>query len=316
MLINQKKEGISFSIIMANFNNSKYINEAIESVIAQTYPNWELIIVDDCSMDNSLDIIQPYLKDKRIKLIKLKKNRGVGFSKNIGCTNASNDIIGILDADDKLHENALEIVAKAYKGNPKLGFIYSTMWDCDSELKKCKLNQMIGPISPEKSNILNIKVSHFKTFRRDIYFKTKGYDPTLQSAVDKDIIYKIEEITKFAFIDTPLYYYRHHKSGISQDKNQFKARINHYISKYKTYQRRQYSNLPNITLRELYIEYYKIAFHKIVLTFRFLSKLFKVPQIIKKANLIFPFIILKIKRLLLIVAEILIDIKIRKIKSN
>ncbi|GAH35075.1 unnamed protein product, partial [marine sediment metagenome] len=61
-----------FSILMANFNNANYIESAINSVLKQTYTNWELIIVDDCSVDDSIKIIKPFLSDKRIKLIQLK----------------------------------------------------------------------------------------------------------------------------------------------------------------------------------------------------------------------------------------------------
>ena len=61
-------QDISFSLLMTNYNNEKYIEEAINSVISQTYSNWELIIVDDCSTDNSIQIITPYLRNKKIKL--------------------------------------------------------------------------------------------------------------------------------------------------------------------------------------------------------------------------------------------------------
>jgi glycosyltransferase involved in cell wall biosynthesis len=63
-----------FSVLMANYNNSKYIAEAINSILNQTFKDWELVIVNDCSTDNSLNIIKPYLKDERIRLIKNKVN--------------------------------------------------------------------------------------------------------------------------------------------------------------------------------------------------------------------------------------------------
>ena len=65
-----------FSVLIANYNNAKYIKKAIESVLKQTYKNWEIVIVDDASTDNSLEVIRPYLKDKRIKLVKHKENQG------------------------------------------------------------------------------------------------------------------------------------------------------------------------------------------------------------------------------------------------
>jgi glycosyltransferase involved in cell wall biosynthesis len=70
------------SVIMPNYNGARYISEAIESVISQTYPIWELIIIDDCSTDNSVNIIEEYVtKDERIKLIRLLKNSGASYRK-------------------------------------------------------------------------------------------------------------------------------------------------------------------------------------------------------------------------------------------
>lgn len=269
---------ISFSIVMANYNNDKYIQEAIQSVISQTYSNWELIIVDDASTDTSIEKIKPFLVDKRIKLIRLKQNKGVGYAKRMGCKNAVNDILGILDSDDKLVDNALEIVVKCYEQNTDIGFIYTNMWSCDSELKNCVISRNNREV-PEKKSIFNPIILHFHTFKRKDYLKTLGYDPNLKSSVDKDIIYKLEEITSFKFINKPLYYYRHHKKGISQNKNKTNARINHYKAKCKTYRRRLNTDLPNFKLNELYYEYCKITFNNIVNLLKSLFKIFKLSKL-------------------------------------
>lgn len=71
------------SIITSSFNCAKYIGETIESIQAQSYPDWELLITDDCSTDNSLEIIERYARhDKRIKVIKLSENGGTGVARN------------------------------------------------------------------------------------------------------------------------------------------------------------------------------------------------------------------------------------------
>ncbi len=116
-------QDISFSLLMGSYNTRKYIEEAINSILSQTYSNWELIIVDDCSTDNSIQIITPYLKNKKKKLLKTKKKLGVGGVLKYAIANASNKIIGIIDADDKLYINALEKIAEAYRKNPDYGFI-------------------------------------------------------------------------------------------------------------------------------------------------------------------------------------------------
>ena len=274
---------LSFSIVMANYNNEKYIQEAIRSVISQIYSNWELIIVDDASTDNSIEKITPFLDDKRIKLIRLKQNYGVGHAKRMGCENAVNDILGILDSDDKLDNKALEIVAKCYKENTDIGFVYTNMWSCDSELKNCIISRDNREI-PEKESIFNPIILHFHTFRRPDYLKTLGYDSNLRSSVDKDIIYKLEEVTSFKYVNEPVYYYRHHKKGISQNKNKFNARVNHYKAKCKTYRRRLNTDLPNFSLKELYYEYYKITFSNIINLLKSLIRTFKLSKLVRKIS--------------------------------
>lgn len=263
---------VSFSILMANNNNVSYIEEAIESVISQTYPNWELIIVDDSSKDNSKEVISTYLKDDRIRLLVHEKNQGYAASLKTAADNASNNILAILDADDKLHPKALETMAKAYQENPNCGFIYSTMWDCDSELKNCRVNDWIGPTIPEKSNIFNISISHFKTFTRKAYLKTPGFDPKQKKSVDKDIIYKLEEITNLMYVDQPLYYYRWHTGGISQSKKHFKSDYYYYYAKLKAYKRRYHTTIPNLSKEEIYAEYYRIVIYRLR---KFVGKFYK-----------------------------------------
>jgi glycosyltransferase involved in cell wall biosynthesis len=90
------------SIITPNYNGATYIASTIQSVINQTYTNWELIIVDDCSTDNSVDIIEEYIRnDKRIKLYKMHKNNSLpSVPRNFGIEKASGDFIAFLDSDD------------------------------------------------------------------------------------------------------------------------------------------------------------------------------------------------------------------------
>ena len=90
------------SIIVPLYNSEKYIHETVMSVINQTYTNWELIIVDDCSSDNSVNIVKELMKnDNRIKLIdNINRNSGPAKARNIGIEHASGEYISFLDADD------------------------------------------------------------------------------------------------------------------------------------------------------------------------------------------------------------------------
>lgn len=89
------------SIIMPAYNAEKYIKESIESVLAQTYKNWELIIIDDCSKDGTINIIKQYqIFDNRIRVISLKCNAGVADARNRGMELAKGRYIAFLDSDD------------------------------------------------------------------------------------------------------------------------------------------------------------------------------------------------------------------------
>lgn len=88
------------SIIMPSYNTAEYISESIESVFAQSYKDWELIIVDDCSTDNTDEIIQPYLKNAKVKYFKNEKNSGAAVSRNKALREATGRWIAFLDSDD------------------------------------------------------------------------------------------------------------------------------------------------------------------------------------------------------------------------
>lgn len=88
------------SIIMPSYNTGKYISETIESILAQTYKNWELIIVDDCSADNTDEAVEKYLADKRIKYLKNERNSGAAISRNRALREAKGKWIAFLDSDD------------------------------------------------------------------------------------------------------------------------------------------------------------------------------------------------------------------------
>ncbi len=240
-----------FSILMANYNNAEYIKEAINSVLNQTYSNWELIIIDDASTDNSLEIIKPYLKDKRIRLFEHKKNKDCGATKRECVKKSNGELFGILDSDDVLHKDALKIMIKFHKENLDCGLIYSNYYECDGNLKIKNIAPYVGKVEKGKSNIHASKTSHFDTIKKSAYNLTNGFDPKQKKAVDRDLVYKLEEVTKLKFVNKPLYYYRMHDKGISQGKNFQIANCYYALAKYKAYKRRLKTNIPNLSKKEI-----------------------------------------------------------------
>lgn len=95
------------SIVMPNYNCEKYLKATIESVLAQTYTNWELLFVDDCSTDNSLEIVRSYA-DSRIKILQNEQNSGAAISRNYALREAKGRWIAFLDSDDLWKPEKLE----------------------------------------------------------------------------------------------------------------------------------------------------------------------------------------------------------------
>tara|TARA_B100000700_G_C14850253_1_gene763578 strand:+ start:58 stop:816 length:759 start_codon:yes stop_codon:yes gene_type:complete len=95
-------------IILPNRNKEMYLEETVNSVIKQTYDDWKLFIIDDCSTDNSRKIIEKYSSNKKINIIYLKKNMGVAFSRNLGIRVSNSKYISFIDSDDLWSNNKLE----------------------------------------------------------------------------------------------------------------------------------------------------------------------------------------------------------------
>lgn len=119
------------SVITASYNCSDFIGKTIESIQSQTYQNWELLITDDCSTDNSREVIESYAgNDSRIKLFKLPKNGGAGLARNNSIREAKGRFIAFCDSDDRWYPEKLERQLKFMCEN-NLGLCYTSYDTCD-----------------------------------------------------------------------------------------------------------------------------------------------------------------------------------------
>lgn len=141
------------SIIMPSYNTASYISDSINSVINQTYKNWELIIVDDCSNDNTDEIVNKVLKDKRIKYFKNRKNSGAAISRNRALREAKGKWISFLDSDDLWIPEKLEKQISFMKENNYF-FSYSYYQEITEEGKKLGI-EIQGPRKITKIDMYN-----------------------------------------------------------------------------------------------------------------------------------------------------------------
>ena len=111
-------------IIMPNYNKGKYLQSSIQSIIEQTFENWRLIVLDNNSKDNSVDILNQFKVNKKIEIIILKKNKGAAFSRNLGLRLSNSEFIAFLDSDDYWHKNKLEKQIEFMRSN-QVDFSYT-----------------------------------------------------------------------------------------------------------------------------------------------------------------------------------------------
>lgn len=202
--------------LVANYNNGKYIRDCITSLHSQTSTQWRCLIADDHSTDDSLALIQPWLCDK----IQLCTNvQNIGYIRTLMrlLAQADTDIVGILDPDDALYPEATALVLQAYLEQPAAGLVY-TNYDLYDEALKTKIGVgASAAIPPGGTSLVSGFVGHLKSFRRTAYAKTAGLDPTLLYAEDRDLIYKLEEVTTPVFVNQALYKYRFVSDSQSHD---------------------------------------------------------------------------------------------------
>lgn len=141
------------SIIMPSYNTAKYISESIESVLKQTYANWELIIVDDCSTDETDDVVKSYLSDARIHYLKNEKNSGAAVSRNYALREAKGKWIAFLDSDDLWHPEKLEKQIE-FMVNGSYHFSYTNYEEIDEQSNLLRVS-VTGPKKITKQGMYN-----------------------------------------------------------------------------------------------------------------------------------------------------------------
>lgn len=204
-----------FSVLIANYNNGRYLQEAVESIKAQSYTNWEIILVDDASTDNSRELYALYADDVRIKIYYNKENNGCGFTKRRCVELATGELCGFLDPDDTLSPDALEVMVSIHFSRPKVALVCSRHLVCDESLNPMWEST---PRDKSKLNYLTQRfhtVEVFASFKQELYLNSVGINPYFKRAVDQDLYYLLEEQGEIVFIDNLLYNYRLHSNSIS-----------------------------------------------------------------------------------------------------
>lgn len=204
---------MKFSILSGCYNKKPFIKQAFNSVMSQTYQDWEWIIVDDFSTDRSWHKIAHYAdKDPRIKSVKLRGRHHCAATYAQCMSMATGDVMGVLDMDDLLMPHALEHMVSLYQKYKDLGYIYTQHDIVTHKLRLMrrgvsslpKEGKSFADMSAEKKHCF----SHFRTCRMGIVDPKVLFPAGLKSIVDKHMGFVLEEIAPGGFYDEVLYQYR------------------------------------------------------------------------------------------------------------
>jgi len=210
------------TIAVAVYNTEKYLRDCIDSVVNQTYQNLEIICVNDCSTDKSLEILEEYAaKDKRIKIITNEKNSGLGVTRNVGIDAAHGKYILFIDSDDWLNLTACEKLISKAKENDSDVVFYSIYVVTGNEKKRwknfCNVSYPLGledrkmllrKIYPHAwSRLWKLEFMKEKRIRFSDFRKSQDQKPHWMVCLLAE---------KIAFESEYLYYYRRYKTQVSQ----------------------------------------------------------------------------------------------------
>lgn len=179
------------TVITPTYNRAYMIERAIDSIVAQSYKQWEYIIMDDGSTDNTEEIVQKYLTDKRIRYIK-KENTGAAHTRNIGVEHATTEFITFLDSDDEALPNWLETISKNISKNS--GII------CVGAVRKLADGTSIEEL-PYEISFYGEKVKVKFTcgsliMKRIAYLAINGYDLNMPTGLQSEMGYRLLEYLK------------------------------------------------------------------------------------------------------------------------
>ncbi|MEG8230400.1 glycosyltransferase [Candidatus Rickettsia tasmanensis] len=203
------------SIVLPVYNRKKLLPFAIESCLNQSFKDFELIIIDDCSKDNSVIVARTYAEqDSRIKVIVNETNKRLPASLNIAFKEAKGEYFTWTSDDNLFHENALEKMVKILDNSPEIGLVYTDYTLIDDH---GKVGIRLYQEPPEFLPIRDCVGACF-LYRADLARHVGGYNENMQLVDDYEYWLRFGLVTKFAYIPESLYFYRVHDQSLTIER--------------------------------------------------------------------------------------------------
>ncbi len=225
------------SVIICSYNRAEYLSRAIASVLAQTYENFEIIVIDDASTDTTQEILKSYSGNSNIILLKNDQNLGISKSRNKGVSHASGTYIAMLDSDDFwIDSEKLERQVFLLNTDTKIGIVGSGIRCVRKDGAKIKDSLYHTNDIAIRNHILirNQFAQSAVMFRKDVFLEAGPYDEKLALAEDLDLWLRIGKKYSFANLKEVMVGYTIHSSSESRSKKlQMALVIDMIIRKYR-----------------------------------------------------------------------------------
>lgn len=207
-IFEKNNNGDLISVIIPVYNNERFFDRCIQSVIGQSYKNIEIIIINDCSTDGVEKIIKNYKNiDNRIKYYKNDKNMGVGYTRNIGISYAEGEYIYFLDSDDYIEENCLKLLHSAIQENDSFSCMLKGYKEVNGE-RKCASR------TKEELELLQSPSVDIRLFNKKVIDTSKIRFSDLKIGEDLEFIFKIMIFNNsVSYVDEALYTYVIHNDS-------------------------------------------------------------------------------------------------------
>ena len=238
------------SVIIPTHNRSDFLRHAIASVLNQTYQDFELIIVDDASMDNTAEVVAA-VNDERIKFLRHDKNKGGSAARNTGIRASQCDFIAFLDDDDEwLPEKLSKQTEILLSSPPQVGCVYTGYVDVSMSTGKT-----VGEYRPTKRGDLSkallaancVGSASSVLLKRECFEKIGLFDESLPCSQDYDLWIRVANEFLFEYVTEPLFRYRTHENKISNNLEALTKGMEIMAAKYRdyplSYYREQYIDL-------------------------------------------------------------------------
>ncbi len=208
----------SASLIISVYNRQSFLPTAIESVLAQTHPDFELLIWDDGSTDDSVAIAQRYAEqDDRIRVV-AAPHQGFAPALKSAILQSTGRYLGWVDSDDALAPTALAETIALLDAHPTVGMVYTDYEVINESGKVLGLGSRCQTPYSKDRLLVEFMTFHFRLLRRSVYDQIGGLDSSYERAEDYDLCLRLSEVTDVLHLARSLYYHRRHAENMTNDQ--------------------------------------------------------------------------------------------------